>query len=219
MKKLVTSIKKARGSNWEKYQPSFRAFFVVVMIGMLVASSSCTRNEVVVSPGPPEEGFLLGPEDIVEVVVWRNPDLSREVVIRPDGLVSLPLIGDVPASGLTAEQLAAEIAERYKEYKENPSVSVHVKEVNSHFIYVVGEINTPGKITLKTYTTILQAISLAGGFTQFASRNDMQVIRKIVNNNGEHQEIRIPVRYNDLISSEGGPYNFILRSGDTIVIP
>ena len=205
--------------NYSRVRLTLFWVLLVIAIVSVLAGSGCTRNEVVVSPGPPEEGFLLGPEDVVEIVVWRNPDLSREVVVRPDGLISLPLIGDVPASGLTAEQLAAEIAERYKEYKENPSVSVHVKAVNSYYIYMVGEVSSPGKLQLKTYTTILQAISLAGGFSQFASRNDIQVIRSIVNSNGERQEIRIPVRYDDLISSNGGPYNFILRSGDTVVVP
>ncbi len=181
--------------------------------------SGCFKPNVIVPPGPPEEGFVLGPEDVLDVVVWKNPDLSRQVVIRPDGKVSLPLIGDVQASGLTADQLASDIAERFKSFKENPSVSVNVVEVNSYYVFVVGEVNTPGKLPLKSYTTILQALSLAGGFTQFASRNDIQVVRNLINAEGVIKELRIPLRYDDLISEEGGVYNITLQSGDTIVIP
>ncbi|RMH05974.1 MAG: sugar ABC transporter substrate-binding protein [Nitrospirae bacterium] len=176
--------------------------------------------QVVVPTGPPQEGFRLGPEDIIDVVVWRNPDLTREsVVIRPDGKISMPLIGDVQASGLTAEELAQSISERYKAFKENPAVSVSVKEINSYSIFVLGEVKTPGKYPLKSYTTVLQAISMAGGFTEFASRNAIQVVRKITTKEGKHKEIRIPVQYDALLSESGADYNFILRPGDTIVVP
>ncbi|RMH37856.1 MAG: hypothetical protein D6690_01745 [Nitrospirae bacterium] len=186
---------------------------------MIFTLSACVKPEVVVPPGPPEEGFLLGPEDVLDIVVWRNPDLSRQVVIRPDGKISLPLIGDVQASGLTADQLAKNIAEKYRQYKENPVVSVGVLEVNSYYVFVVGEVNTPGKLQLKSYTTVLQALALAGGFTQFASRNDIQVIRHMVDGDGKTKELRIPLRYKDLISEDGAQYNLVLRRGDTIVVP
>ena len=196
----------------------------VMKIVLLVSSfaillSGCFPPNVIVPPGPPEEGFVLGPEDVLDIVVWKNPDLSRQVVIRPDGYISLPLIGDVRSSGMTANQLASDIAIRFKAYKENPSVSVNVLEVNSYYVFVVGEVNSPGKLPLKSYTTILQALSLAGGFTQFASRNDLQVVRNLINAEGVIKELRIPLRYDDLISEEGGAYNITLQSGDTIVVP
>ena len=188
-----------------------------LLMGML--SLGCFKPDVIVPPGPPEEGFVLGPEDVIEVVVWKNPDLSRQAVIRPDGKISLPLIGDVSANGLTADQLAKNIAERYKAYKENPSVSVNVVQVNSYYVFMVGEVNGPGKLQLKSYTTVLQAISLAGGFTQFASRNDIRVVRNVLSADGKMKELRIPLRYDDLISEEGGVYNITLKSGDTVVVP
>ncbi len=194
-------------------------FLFLICAILIVMVSGCFKPVVIIPPGPPAEGFVLGPEDVIEVVVWKNPDLSRQVVIRPDGKVSLPLIGDVPASGLTADQLAGDIAQRFKAYKENPSVSVNVVEVNSYYVFVVGEVNTPGKLPLKSYTTILQALSLAGGFTQFASRNDLHVVRNVIDGEGESKELRIPLRYDDLISDEGGVYNITLKSGDTIVVP
>ncbi|WP_447968841.1 polysaccharide biosynthesis/export family protein [Nitrospira sp. M1] len=196
-----------------------RQLFVLFAVLFSCLLLGCPRPDVIVPPGPPEEGFLLGPEDVLDVVVWKNEDLSKEVVIRPDGKVSLPLIGDVPAAGLTADQLAEEIEERYKAFKENPAVSVNVIEVNSYYVFVVGEVNTPGKLQMKSYTTILQAVSLAGGFTQFASQNDIRIIRNVLNGDGKVKELRIPVRYDDLISDDGAAYNVTLQSGDTIVVP
>ncbi|MDH5564446.1 MAG: polysaccharide export protein [Nitrospirota bacterium] len=192
---------------------------VLLICSVCFMLTGCYKPDVIIPPGPPEEGFVLGPEDVIEVVVWKNPDLSRQVVIRPDGKVSLPLIGDVPASGLTADQLASSIAERFKAYKENPSVSINVVSVNSYYVFMVGEVNGPGKLQLKSYTTLLQAISLAGGFTQFASRNDIRIVRNIISSEGNVKELRIPIRYDDLISDEGGVYNITLKSGDTVIIP
>lgn len=168
---------------------------------------------------PLVKDFLLGPEDVVEVTVWRNQDLSRTVIVRPDGMISLPLIGDVQASGLTAAQVGERISKRLTEYKENPSVSVSVKEINSYYIYVVGEVTRPGKYPLKSYATVLQGVSLAGGFTQYASKNKMAVMRLARNSAGDDRQIRIPVRYDDLVMGKGEVGNFRLLSGDTIVVP
>ncbi len=163
--------------------------------------------------------FLIGPEDVLEVRVWRNQDLTKEVVVRPDGMISMPLIGDVRASGRTANMLAQEIQERLKQFKESPMVSVHVRQVNSYSVYVIGEVAGPGKYQLKSYATVLQVIALAGGFTQYASRNKIQVVRNGVNGDGERREIHIPVRYDDLLDGTGEPGNFILKSGDIVVVP
>jgi polysaccharide export outer membrane protein len=163
--------------------------------------------------------FFLGPEDVLEITVWRNQDLSRQTVVRPDGMVSMPLIGDVQASGLTANQLAARIADRLKEFKESPSVSVSVKEVNSYNIFVLGEVQKPGKYQLKSNTSVLQAIAVAGGFTVYASKNKMQVVTTEVNGDGRPHEIRIPVRYSELLSGKGERGNFVLKSGDIVVVP
>jgi polysaccharide export outer membrane protein len=185
----------------------------------LILGFGCFKPDVIVPAGPPAEGFVLGPEDVLEVVVWKNPELSRQVVIRPDGKISLALIGDVVARGLTADQLAETIADKYKAVKENPSVSVNVMEVNSYYVFLVGEVVKPGTLQLKSYTTILQAISLAEGFTQFASRDSIMVVRTMQDKHGLHKEIRVPLRYSDLVSEEGAVYNLTLKSGDTVVVP
>jgi len=198
------------------------AFVAVAVVVSLTACSGVSDELINEANRSVGKEFILGPEDVLEVNVWRNQDLSRTVVIRPDGKISLPLVGDVQASGLTATELADLIAKRLTEYKENPAVSVSVKEVNSYYIYVVGEVAKPGKYPLKSSTTVLQGLSLAGGFTPFASRNKMAVIRML--RNGEKGEkvprqIAIPVPYDDLIKGQGPIGNFVLKSADTIVVP
>ena len=190
-----------------------------VLLGIPMGCASVSQEALDEAAKPVSKEFLLGPEDVLEVTVWRNQDLSRTVVVRPDGKISLPLIGDVQASGLNSSQVAAKIAARLTEFKENPNVSVSLKEVNSYFIYVLGEVLKPGKYPLKSYATVLQGVSMAGGFTPFASKNRMQVIRTQTNEVGKENQIRIPVPYNELISGKGEIENFILKSGDTIVVP
>ena len=190
-----------------------------VLSGMPIGCASVAQEALDEAAKPVSREFLLGPEDVLEVTVWRNQDLSRIVIVRPDGKISLPLIGDVQASGLNSSQVAAKIAVRLAEFKENPNVSVSLKEVNSYFIYVLGEVLKPGKYPLKSYATVLQGVSMAGGFTQFASKNRMQVIRTHENGDGKEHQIRIPVPYNELVSGKGEIENFILKTGDTIVVP
>ena len=167
---------------------------------------------------PPAE-FLLGPEDVLVVTVWRNQDLSREVVVRPDGLISMPLIGDVQASGLTANELAKRISERLKEFMATPTVPAQVKEVNSYFIYVLGEVTKPGKYSLKSFATVMQGVSMAGGFTIFASKSKIHVLRISKNGHGEPHQIQIPVQYDEILSGKTSVGNFFLKSGDVIVVP
>jgi len=195
--------------------------FFMVAIGLIVTLGCATPSKEALDEAakPVSREFLLGPEDVLEVTVWRNQDLSRTVVVRPDGKISIPLIGDVQASGLTSAQVAAKIAARLTEFKENPNVSVSIKEVNSYFIYVLGEVLKPGKYPIKSYATVLQGVSLAGGFTVYASKNGMQVIRTVANGDGRETQLRIPVPYNALVSGKGEVENFVLKSGDTIVVP
>ena len=196
-----------------------RLFMVAIGFMMVLGCATTSREALDEAAKPVSKEFLLGPEDVLEVTVWRNQDLSRTVVVRPDGKISLPLIGDVQASGLSAAQVAAKIAARLTEFKENPNVSVSIKEVNSYFIYVLGEVLKPGKYPIKSYATVLQGVSLAGGFTPYASKNKMQVIRTLTNGDGNENQLRIPVPYNELISGKGEIENFVLKSGDTIVVP
>lgn len=174
-------------------------------------SEAAEKSSLIVTPD-----YTIGPEDVLEITVWRNTDLSKVVAVRPDGRISLPLIGDVGAAGRTAAQLADAIAEKLKEFKENPQVSIVVKEVNSYAIYVLGEVTKPGKYPLKSKTTLLQAITLASGFTPAAARNKIVVFRF-----GElgGKDTKIKASYDDIIMRDESPQNIQLKPGDTIVVP
>jgi polysaccharide export outer membrane protein len=163
--------------------------------------------------------FLIGPEDVLVVTVWRNQELSKEVIVRPDGKISLPLLGDITAAGLTAEALSKQVADRLAEFMSTPTVSVQVKEINSYHIFAVGEVGHPGKIVLKSFTSVLQGISYAGGFTLFASRNNVHVLRTVKNVQGETKQVMIPVPYQDIVQGKNLEANIILKAGDVIVVP
>ncbi len=160
--------------------------------------------------------YIIGPEDVLEITVWRNADLSKTVAVRPDGRVSLPLVGDVTAVGRTAAQLSEDISGRLKEYKENPQVSIVVKEVNSYTVFVLGEVSKPGKYPLKSKTTLLQAITIAGGFTPVAARNKLVVFRF---NDGGDKDVKIKASYDDIVLRDSSGQNVVLKPGDTIVVP
>jgi polysaccharide biosynthesis/export protein len=191
----------------------------IVLLGGVVGCSQPSR-EVVEEAGSAKKEFLLGPEDVLDIVVWKNDDLSQKaVVVRPDGMISMPLIGEMMAGGLTSNQLASQIALRLKEFKERPAVTVSVKEVNSYYVYVLGEVGKPGKYQLKSHATVLQAVAVANGFTVYAAKNKMKVLRQVQGEDGKTREIRIPARYDDLISGSGEIGDFVLKTGDVIVVP
>ena len=199
-----------------------KATLVVAMTALLGSVVGCSEptREIIEEAGSAKNDFLLGPEDVLDIVVWKNDDLSQKaVVVRPDGKISMPLIGEMMAGGLTSNQLANQISSRLKEFKEHPAVTVSVKEVNSYYVYVLGEVGKPGKYQLKSHATVLQAVAVANGFTVYAAKNRMQVIRNVSTEDGKSREIRIPVRYDDLISGQGEIGNFVLKSGDVVVVP
>lgn len=160
--------------------------------------------------------YIIGPEDVLEITVWKNNDLSKTVQVRPDGRVSIPLIGDVSAVGRTSVQLTQEISDRLKSYMENPTVSVVVREVNSYSIFVLGEVVKPGRLPLKTKTTLLQAITLAGGFSPVAARNKIVIFR--FGKDGEGLT-KIKASYDDIVLRDGTKQNIELKPGDQIVVP
>lgn len=158
--------------------------------------------------------YYIGPEDVLEIIVWRNADLSKVVTVRPDGRISLPLLGDIEANGLTPVELTGTIASRLKQFKETPTVSVIVQQVSSYGIYVLGEVAKPGRFFLKSKTTLLQAITMAGGFTQTAAKDRMVVFRM-----REGKEEKVKASYYDIVMKDASRQNVILKPGDTIVVP
>lgn len=160
--------------------------------------------------------YLIGAEDVLEISVWRNQDLSRSVQVRPDGRISLPVVRDVVAVGKTPSQLADELTRKLKEYVQNPVVAISVKEVNSYNIFLLGEVVKPGKYPLKSKTTLLQGLTMAGGFTPTAARNQVVIFRFSENGPGTKT---LGASYDDIILRGGVSQNFELKAGDTVVVP
>jgi len=160
--------------------------------------------------------YIIGPEDILEITVWKNADLSKTVQVRPDGRISLPLLGDIMAAAKTPAQLTEEISSGLRAYMENPTISIMVKEVQSYQLYVLGEVNKPGKYPLKSKTTLLQGITVAGGFTAMAARNKIVVFR--FTKDGEGQT-KLKASYDDIVVRDGSNQNIELKPGDQIVVP
>lgn len=158
--------------------------------------------------------YLLGAEDVLAIAVWRDEHLTKEVVVRPDGFVSFPLVGEVQAAGRTVEEVRADIAKRLAKFIPNPNVSVAATKVLSYRIYVLGRVNKPGEFMIGHTTDVLQALSLAGGLTPFASENDIRIIRRI---NGEQRSI--PVPYGDLKQGKNLERNALLQRGDVVMVP
>jgi polysaccharide biosynthesis/export protein len=156
--------------------------------------------------------YVIGPEDVLYIHVWKEVDLSRTVPVRMDGKISLPLIDEVSAAGLTPLQLKENLIKKFKEFVDIPNVSVIVMEANSFKVYISGEVKTPGVIRLRSETSILQIIPMAGGFTEWANEKKIIVIRK-----EDGQEKRYNVNYKNIV--KGKEPNFILKPGDTIIVP
>jgi len=157
--------------------------------------------------------YKIGPEDLLDISVWKNPELSRTVPVRPDGKVSLPLVNDIQAAGLTPTALRQQLIDRLSEFIPAPEVAVIVREVHSMKVAVVGAVKTPGRYELKSAATVLEMIALAQGFTDFASRDRITILRQ---ENGDTR--RIPFNYRKVADGDEQA-NLIVQPGDIIVVP
>jgi polysaccharide biosynthesis/export protein len=158
--------------------------------------------------------YEIGPEDLLEIIVWKEEGLKKEVLVRPDGGISFPLIGEVHAGGKTPQQLQEEITQRLAKFIPRASVNVSVLKAASYKIYVVGRVNKPGEFTVGRRVDVLQALSMAGGLTPFAAAEDILILRKI---NGKDSRYRFD--YTQVKSGLGLSQNIPLKSGDTVVVP
>jgi len=156
--------------------------------------------------------YVIGPEDLIYVHVWKEETLSRTVPVRIDGKISLPLIDETQAAGLTPLQLKENLVKRFREFVDIPNVSVIVMEANSFKVFVSGQVRTPGVVRLRSETSILQLIPMVGGFTEWANEKKILVIRK-----EEGKEKRLTVNYKRIVA--GKDPNFVLKSGDTVIVP
>lgn len=200
---LLPSIAPAQESS-SKPQKSAKVLMARNTDGSIDVRSSSTDDP----------NYLIGPQDVLDISIWKEPDLTRTVPVRPDGQISLPLLNDVQAGGLTPNQLAAEITERLKKYITDPQVTVIVTAINSQRIYVLGEVTRAGAYLLLPGMTVLQALSTAGGFTQFAKVKNIYVLRQ---ENGK--QVKYPFNYKDVVNGKKPQQNTLLKAGDTIVVP
>jgi polysaccharide export outer membrane protein len=188
--------------------------------GMAQAPAATAPTPDAALPAPPPlaagvaaNNYIIGASDVLMVTVWKDPTFSGSVLVRPDGMISIPLLGDIQAAGSTPIQLKDVIAAKLRKYIQDPQVSVILTQVNSKKIYLIGEINKKGPVEMTPGMTLLEAISSGGGLTDYAKTKKMYILR---DENGNHQ--RIPVNYKDALKGNSA-LNVALHPGDTIVVP
>ena len=169
-------------------------------------------NAPAAAPALPSD-YIIGIEDVLSVIFWREKDMSAEVVVRPDGKISLPMLNDVQAAGLTPEQLADVVAKAGSKFVRDSGATVMVKEIRSRKIYIIGEVNRPGTLQLGNEMTVLQALGEAGGFVEGADKGDVIIVRK--EGDGER---RFKFNYNDVVKGKNPAQNIRLMPGDTIIV-
>ena len=158
--------------------------------------------------------YVIGPSDILAVTVWKEATLSGSILVRPDGMISMALLGDVKAAGLTPLQLADQITLKLKKYIQDPKVSVVVAQIHSKVVFLLGEVNKKGPVDMRPGMTLLEAVSSAGGLTDFANTRKIYVLR----NQDNGSQVRIPVQYKKALKGDSNS-NIVLKAGDTIVVP
>jgi polysaccharide export outer membrane protein len=189
----------------------------MLLAAIVAGPASAQEPAKAAAPEPnhvPVGEYRIGPEDVLLISVWKNEPMSRTVPVRPDGMISLPLLNDIQAAGLTPMQLRDVLLKKFAEYEPNPEISVIVQEVRSFKVSVIGEVARPGRFELKSRTTVLDIIAQAGGLKEFASRARIVILRP----QGTTMK-RIPFNYNKVVSADGEQDNLTLQPGDVVVVP
>lgn len=168
-----------------------------------------------VSAKPHDPSYIIGADDVLAINVWKEPEVSRTVPVRSDGKISLPLVGEVQAGGMTPKQLESQIAKNLENYISEPEVTVIVQEAKSQRFNILGQVSKPGSYQLTNSTTVLDAIAMAGGFRDFAKSKSIYVLRPQANGD----ELRLPFNYKEVIKGEGRSQNVKLQPHDTVVVP
>ena len=178
-------------------------------------SSQAAQAPAAAAPatGTAPDSYVIGASDVLTITVWKEPTLSGTILVRPDGMISLALLGDVQASGMTPLQLADQIAAKLKKYIQDPNVSVVISQIHSKVVYLLGEVVKRGPVEMTPGMTLLEAIASGGGLTDFANSKKIYILR---NESGSQQ--RIPVHYKEALKGDG-TLNLVLKPGDTIVVP
>jgi len=163
---------------------------------------------------PVPADYTIGPDDVLSVVFWRDAEMSAEVVVRPDGKISLPLLNDIQASGLTPADLKIQIEQQAKKFVETPSVSIVVKQIHSRKVFITGSVLHPGAYALGGQTTVLQLIAMAGGLTEYADSKKI-----VISRNEGGRPVTLRFNYKDFINGKNLQSNVVLKPGDTVVVP
>jgi len=177
-------------------------------------SASSTQPAAPKKPATQDPNYIIGAQDVLDISVWKEPELTRTVPVRPDGKISMPLLNDMKAAGLTPLELGAEITAGLKKFVTDPQVTVIVTTINSQRVYILGEVTRAGAYPLLPNMTVLQALSSAGGFTQYANLKKIYVLRV-----EEGKQIKHPFNYKDVLAGKASDQNIFVEAGDTIVVP
>lgn len=183
----------------------------VLGLGLPVPGQTQTADT---PPGPVVSTYPIQPGDLLEVSVWREDYLEREVLVQPDGMIAFPLAGDVRAAGRTITNLREDLARALSRYIPEPVVTVSVKEIRGNRIYVIGQVQRPGQFVMNPTMDVMQALALAGGTTPFAALNDIKILRR-----DDRRQTVIDFRYGDVEKGRNLEQNIVLQSGDVIVVP
>jgi polysaccharide export outer membrane protein len=195
--------------NWRRRASAlFGALLAALLAGAALAQAPAAPV------APPEPAYRIGPEDILEISVWKEEGLKKDVLVRPDGGLSFPLVGDLQAAGRTVEELRAELAKRLEKFIPDPVVSVLLQKVVSNKIYVIGRVAKPGDFPAGRYVDVLQALSMAGGLTPFADEKDIKVLRR----EGGAQRLH-RFDFKAVSRGENLEQNIRLQGGDVVVVP
>jgi polysaccharide biosynthesis/export protein len=187
---------------------------MAVVLLVTVAPARAQEKTATNQTAPADPNYVIGGQDVLDISVWKEAELTRTVPVRPDGKISLPLLNDVQAAGLTPTQLAAQITTSLKKFVTDPQVTVIVTQINSQRIYILGEVNRAGAYPLLPNMTVLQGLSSAGGFTIYANQKKIYMFRI---ENGK--QVKYPFNYKEVIAGKQTEENVLLKAGDTIVVP
>ena len=192
----------------------------VVIAALLVASAGSSYAQVVVrSEEDPPNAYAIGVGDVIDISVWKNAELSVTVPVRPDGRVSVPLLGDIQAAGMTPRALTEDLTRRFKEFVTAPSVSVVIKEIHSRKVFVTGEVATPGAYDLQPRTKLMQVLAMAGGLTPYAKRKVVVLRDGATAKDKDKADTRFEYDLDAIVSGKRPEFNIVLQPGDTLIFP
>jgi polysaccharide biosynthesis/export protein len=196
-------------------------YLLCILMCIIFTLQACNHKSIKIlganaenKPSQSETAFIIGPADVLEIVVVKEPDLSKTIPVRPDGKILLPLVNEIQAAGKTPIQLQADLERAFSKFYEQATVSVLVKEINSYKFSITGKVKSPGTYKMSADTTLLDAIALAGGFIEFANTTKIKVFRK-----GSEDSLPIYINYKKIVSGKDPSQNITIKPGDIIIVP